>query len=392
MNPGTHDGRANGRVLLARLACDFARWPSFGNRLVDEIECMVSVLLAIALSRLLGIGNVGWAAFSAYMVIRASFADSLRRGCLRVLGTAVGASLAWLLAPELLRSTAMLSAALALFGAITLYLALLDRSGYGWLFAGLTFAMVLVDGMEHRGLPLGAFAQSRFVEVLVGTGVSILVSAVSALTVRRHLPGASEETAQDVVQIASQVGAQVGAQDGRPPAMQFCHKAAFRHALQGAIALALVPWAWTAFHIEALGQSSITIMVVMMVPMADLVASGYPASTRLRHRFYGGCVGGLLATGILVLSHDSPLIMTLAVCLGLMVGRHIENGRLGISYAGTQFALAFLVVLVPDCYTGFHAAAGFERLLGIVLGIALLEPLRLLFGHGNAGAGKECRG
>jgi uncharacterized membrane protein YccC len=282
-----------------------------------------------------------------------------------VLGTAVGASLAWLLAPELLRSPISLSAGLALVGAGTLYLALLDRRGYVWLFAGLTFAMVLVDGMEHPGAALGVFAQSRFVGVFVGTCASILVSAVSALTVRRHLPVLSKEVMQEPP----------------PPAFRFWHKVAFRHALQGALALALIPWVWTVFHIRALGQSSITIMVVMMVPVASLAAAGYPATTKSLHRLFGCVIGGLLATTILVLSHHSPIVMTLAACLGIVAGRHIENGSLGIGYAGTQFALAFLVVLVPDSYSGIHIEPGLERLFGILFGMALLEPVRLLFGQ-----------
>jgi uncharacterized membrane protein YccC len=362
MNQQISRPASEGRALLARLAQDFTPWPVFNARFIDETECLLSVLLAILWSHLLGIGNVGWAAFSAYMVMRASFAESLRRGGLRVLGTAAGASLAWLLAPALLGSTPLLSAALGVVGAVTLYLAVLDRRGYGWLFVGLSFAMVLVGGMENTNQSLAAFARSRLVEVCVGTGASILVSAVSTLTVRRRLPADSNATTPAAP----------------PSAVVFGHRAAWLHALQGAIALALIPWVWSAFHFEALGQSAITIMVVMMVPVADLAASGLQASTRLRHRCFGGGAGAVLATGILVLSHGSPIVMTLAVCVGVLAGRHIENGKLGIDYAGTQFALAFLVVLVPDSYAGVSLAPGLERLSGILLGMTLLEPVRLL--------------
>ena len=351
------------RTLLTELARDFAPWPVPGARVVDEIECVVSVLLAIALAHRLGVSNVGWAASSAYIVLRGSFAESLRRGGLRVCGTAAGVALAWLLAPELLRSTIVLSAALALVGAVTLYLALLDRRGYGWLLVGLSFAMVLVDGAEQVNVAPAAFAQARFVDVLIGAGASILVSAASALTLRRHLPTCAASPAQEA----------------RPPVFPFWHQAALRHALQGAIALALIPWVWRGFHIKALSQSSVTIMAVMMVPLAELVRPQHPASTRLRHRFVGGGIGGLLATGLLMLGHASAGLMMLAVGLGVVVGRHIENGKLGISYVGTQFSLAFLVVLVPDCHAGLNVEPGLGRLVGILVGMALLEPVRLLF-------------
>jgi uncharacterized membrane protein YccC len=347
--------RATGpRALLAELWRDFAPWPAASRRLADEIICLTSVLLAIFWSHLLGVGNVGWAAFSAYMVIRTSFADSLWRGGLRVLGTAAGVALAWLLAPQLMRATVLLSIALALGGAITLYLALLDRRGYGWLIAGLSFAMVLVDGMQHPDQSPGQFAQARLLEVCVGSGAAVLVSALALLALPRMTPPPAAE-----------------------PAPPECRQAAFRHALQGGIALALIPWVWRVFHLQALGQSSITIMAVMMVPLADLAALAQPAATRLRHRLAGAGIGGLLATAVLLLSHASPLIMTLTACIGVMVGRHIENGKLPITYAGTQFALAFLVVLVPD--GGPDAASGIERLAGIFFGMALLEPVRLLF-------------
>lgn len=344
------------RALCTRIARDFTPWPQSGARVADEITCLFSVLLAIGLSHLLGIRNVSWAAFSAYMVIRASFAESLRRGSLRLLGTAAGVSLAWLLAPALLRSPFLLSAALALAGGVTLYLSVLDRRGYGWLLAGLSFAMVLVDGMEDSSVTLAAFAQSRFAEVCVGTGASVLVSAVASLALRR---AAASDGIQQTPTLA--------------PVVPFWHRAAFRHALQGGLALALIPWIWTFFHIKALSQSSITIMAVMMVPLADLAASERPAETRLRHRFIGCGIGGLLATGVLLLSHASPVVMTLAVCLGVVAGRHIENGMPDIGYAGTQLALGFIVVLVPDHYTGLTIAPGLERLFGILIGMALLR-------------------
>jgi uncharacterized membrane protein YccC len=350
---------AGPRALLAELWRDFAPWPGLSLRLVDEIACLASVLLAIFWAHLLGVGNVGWAAFSAYMVIRSSFAESLWRGSLRVLGTVAGVVLACLLAPLLMRATALLSLALALAGAITLYLALLDRRGYGWLIAGLSFAMVLVDGMQHPDQALRQFAQARLLEVCVGTGAAVLVSALAMLALPRSMPSSASLASAPVA-----------------PAYR---RAAWRHALQGGIALALIPLVWRVFHLQALSQSSITIMAVMMVPMADLAALAQPAATRLRHRLVGASLGGLLATAVLLLSHASPLVMTLAACIGVVIGRHIENGKLPITYAGTQFALAFLVVLVPDGYAGPDAAPGIERLAGIFLGMALLEPVRLLF-------------
>jgi hypothetical protein len=49
-----------------------------------------------------------------------------------------------------------------------------------------------------------------------------------------------------------------------------------------------------------------------------------------------------------------------------------------MSYAGLQFTLAFLVVLVPDNYADAAIDPGFDRLFGILFGLMLLEPVVLV--------------
>lgn len=353
-------------ALIDRQARDFAAWPTSGERLVDETTCLAAVLLAIAAAREMGLANVGWAAFSAYMVIRPSLGESLYRASARVLGTAAGVTLACLLAPGLLRSTLWLGTGLALFGALTLYLALLDRRTYGCLFAGMAFAMVLIDGMAFPGEALGALARVRFLDVCIGSGAALLVSAVARFRPWRRVAVAHG-------------GGQDEAPGQRRASLRLWHPVAFRRALQGAVALALIPWVWHAFHVQSLSQSSTTIMAVMMVPLAASSAPSQPASRKMRHRFVGGAIGAAVGLAILLMSHASPVVTTLAICLGVPIGRHVENGTLGIGYVGTQFALAFLVVLVPDSYAVPDVQPGLSRLSGILMGMALLEPVRLLF-------------
>jgi uncharacterized membrane protein YccC len=360
------DARSPGawQTLLARQARDFAAWPVSGDRFVDEAACLAAVLLAIGAARELGIGNVGWAAFSAYMVIRPDFGETVHRGGARVGGTAAGVLCACLLAPVVAHSAAWTGAALALFGGICLYLALLDRRAYGALFAGMAFAMVLIDGMTFPDEALGALARARFLDVCVGSGAALLFGALAAMTVRRR-PAAAQDRGEAP----------------RRQAPRLWHHGAFTHALQAAVALALIPQVWRVLHVRSLSQSSTTIMAVMMVPLLDVTASPHPASRKLKHRFIGSGTGALLATAVLVLSHASPIAMTLAVCLGVLVGRHIENGALDVGYVGTQFALTFLVVLVPDSVAAVDVRAGLARLSGILVGMALLQPVRLLVKH-----------
>src|ERR1700761_696088 len=162
--------------------------PVPGPRLIDELECVCSVLLAIAFSHLIGAENVGWAAFSGYVVMRSHVAQSLTRGVLRVTGTAIGAALALGAAGFLLPYPLLLSAGLLIGGGVTLYFAIVGRRAYAWLFTGLTFLMVLIEGMQHADKPILHFALTRLLEVLAGTTACVLVSAISTFTIRRKLP------------------------------------------------------------------------------------------------------------------------------------------------------------------------------------------------------------
>ncbi|QND54944.1 FUSC family protein (plasmid) [Phyllobacterium sp. 628] len=333
-----------------------------GPRMIDQCECVVSVLLAIVFAHVLGAQNVGWAAFSGYMVMRSHVSESLTRGILRIIGTSAGAGTALMLAPYVMQSPLLLSLSLVTVGGVTLYFALVGKRSYAWLFTGLTFCMVLIDGMKHPTESVLPFAESRLIEIVAGTLACILVSAGSTFTIRRRLARNPGETLAQKALRRSAVW----------------HRGAALHALQAAVALGLIPFIWILSGITSLSQSSITIMAVMMVPVTTLGPSALnPITSRLVLRFIGCSVGGLIATAILLSSHHSPVLMTFGVCIGVFVGRHIENSNSSISYIGTQFVLAFLVVLVPDTYTNAALEPGMERLAGILLGIVILEPVLL---------------
>lgn len=354
---------------LTRVARDFATelrsLPVPGPRMIDEAECVCSVLLAIAFSHLIGAENVGWAAFSGYMVMRSHVAESFTRGVLRIIGTLIGAAIALAIAPLLLPHPLLLSLGLMIGGGVTLYFAIVGRRAYAWLFTGLTFLMVLIEGMEHAQEPILRFASTRVLEVLAGTSACVIVSAISTYTIRRKLPNPDQA---------------VRAKPSDVPARQWQATVA-RHAFIGGLALALIPFAWKWLGIPALSQSSVTIFAVMLVPAATL-AKGVlsPVSSRLMNRLIGCLAGGLLASAVLLLSHHSIAVMTIGLALGVIIGRHIENSASAMSYAGLQFTLAFLVVLVPDNYANAALEPGYDRLFGILFGMVLLEPV-VLIGH-----------
>lgn len=339
-----------------RIADEARAFARPGPRMVDEAECVCSVLLAILLAHLIGATNVSWAAFSGYMVMRGHVAESLLRGILRLVGTTSGAALAVLIVPEVcasLPATAIVGAAI---GGVTLYGAMTGRRAYAWLFVGLTFEMILLDTLEHPALAIGTFARTRMLEVAAGTAACVVVSCLSTLTVRRRWPA-----------------------ERSPPAKRAgWHPHAARHAAQAASALLILPLLWRIFHIPELAQSAVTIMAVMLVPLTSLGASGFaPVSRRLVQRVAGCLAGSALAALFLFSAQGSPAVLILGTALGVAIGRHIENSKTGIVYVGTQFTLAVLVTLVPDSYADAAIHPAIERLTGILIGMALLEPVLL---------------
>jgi uncharacterized membrane protein YccC len=341
-----------------------------GGRTVDELECVLSVLLAIAFAHVIGARNVSWAAFSGYMVMRGHVADSFLRGVLRICGTLAGAALGVVLTPLMLPSLAATCLGAALIGGASLYGSLTGRRAYAWLFVGLTFEMILLDKLANPDDALTAFAKTRVLEVVAGTTACILVSALSTLTVRRLVP--AERVAD--------------------PGAVGWHPHAARHAAQGALALALVPMLHALWAAPDLAQSAVTIMAVMLLPVTGIGASGFvPVTRRLLHRVAGCLAGSALAAAVLFTAHGNAAALLAGTSIGVAIGRHIENGRTSVAYAGTQFTLAILVTLVPDSYANAALDPAVERLLGILAGMALLDPVLIAWhllvpAGGNEGA------
>jgi len=328
--------------------------------MVDELECVASVLLAILLGHLADAHNISWAAFSGYMVMRGHLADTLVRGLLRIAGTGLGVLLALALTPLVAPSPWLSAGALAAVGGLTLYGAITRRHAYAWLFVGLTFEMILLDQIAHPGAPLGPFAASRAREVVAGTIACILVSWLSSRSLRRRWPGAPQP----------------------PPAHLGWSPDAAGHAALGALALVFVPLLAAVWRGPDFAQSGVTIIAVMIIPASAIGASGLaPVTRRILLRVAGCAAGAALAAAFLFLAHTPALapagaaVLICGTVLGVALGRHIENAQGALAYAGTQFVLVILTTLVPDSYAQAALTPALARLVGILVGMALLFPV-----------------
>eukprot|EP01037_Dinobryon_pediforme_P028907 gene28907-32357_t len=195
-------------------------------------------------------------------------------------------------------------------------------------------------------------------EVLAGTAACVAVSLLSTLTVRRRWPAPPAVPAQ-----------RIG-----------WHPDAARHAAQAGVTLALLPPLHALFGIPHLAQAGVTVMAVMIVPVAGLGRSGLvPVSQRLWHRTLGCIGGGALAAAVLFVAEGSAPVLIAGTCLGVAIGRHIENAGGRVPYLGLQFTLAILVTLVPDSYVDVAIRPALERLTSIFIGMALIEPVLLVW-------------
>lgn len=329
-----------------------------GPRMVDEFECIASIMLAIFFAHLIGAKTVAWAAFTALVLMRGHVSQTMLRAVMRVIGTNAGAALALLIVPYAARSLPAAMLAAGLVGAGAMYATLTAKRSYAWLLLGLTYEMILLDKLENTGIDTIALAHNRLIEVWAGTVACLLVSLMSTLTARRWWPASPPPE----------------------PARLGWHPHALRHAVQTGIALALLPPFSLYLGLPELWQASVTVMAVMIVPAAAIGRSAFqPVNRRILLRTIGCLAGGVLAGAIVLLAQGSVPVLIAGTCVGVLIGRHIENGETRLTYLGLQFTLAILVVLVPDNYADAHIGPALHRLLSIFVGIAVLEPVLLIW-------------
>ncbi|WP_392563799.1 FUSC family protein [Orbus wheelerorum] len=328
-------------------------------RFIDELEVISSVFLAIIFAHLLNAQNIGWAAFTGYMIMRSHVIDTLIRGSLRFLGTIIGALLAYYVSYLFGHNLIFIALGIACVGGITLYFAVTSKYSYAWFFFGITYIMIGVDALGNPFSQVQAFAITRVIEVLAGISASMAVSITSNLIKPKLRIKPCKIGLAEVVKFP-------------------CYaKYTAIHSLRVMFALATLPFLEHFFDLRYLGQTAITIFVVLTVPLST-ISNAKIVSKRNFHRFLGCTSGGLLAIVCLPFYQINLAITALILGLGIFIGRHIENSCQSFSYIGTQFVLVYLVVMVPDSLVYTSADPGISRLCGVIIGIILVELSKLV--------------
>ncbi len=320
------------------------------------VVAAVSVVLTTTVALLMQLDAPWWAAISGYMSLMSTGAASVRRGILRLSGTIAGAGLGFVMARWLPYDQVALC--LFLGGATMAGVIAVQVSPHGlaWLFMAITSSLVLLMSLND---PTQAFEIACYRTLDVAVGVSCAVVTAKLLQDWHAEPPAPAPGWRHLL------GAQW------PSVL---------HGFRAAISVVTVMIVWVMADLPDVGEMAVTIAVVMAAP---LIADGGTTTRHLVaeksfHRFMGCLLGGIVALACLALQVES-FMWWLAMIGGVVwVGMHIQMGRHGIPYVGTQFAFVFVVTMVQGLAPPDSIMPGVDRFAGITGGLGILMIVSLL--------------
>jgi uncharacterized membrane protein YccC len=331
------------------LAADLSTWR-------EPVKAVLAVLLATAVSCAFHLEDNAWAALSGFLVMRTSFGESAPRGGQRMLGTLAGAALGFGFARYTSASVPLLMVTFVVVTFVCVYQSTVSVASYAWVLFGVTAAMVMTAAFASPADTID-FASTRIAEVGIGTLCGIVVSGLFELFRQPSAPPP---------QPLPSPGSRLTLRRLLDENWRRDHAAILAHASRAAIAVGSLPLVWRAFSITDISATAVTSFIVMIMPATVVEQEGIAAIyQRAVYRVLGCVTGGLLALLLLPLAGDSLPLYGLTLALGVGIGVHIQGGRSGLSYVGTQFCFAFIVTLVQGPGPATSITPGFQRLVGI---------------------------
>jgi uncharacterized membrane protein YccC len=273
-----------------------------------------SVVLATVLALALEVDSPWWAAISGFMSLMATGAGSLRRGLLRMTGTVAGALLGFVMArwlPYDHFALCLFLAATTMLGVVAMQV---SPHGLAWLFLTITSSLVLLSSLDN---PLNAvdIAFYRTFEVAIGVTSAVIVANLL------------QDWHADPPPTAPGWRHLLGAQ-----------WPAVLHGTRSAIAVVVVLQVWILLDLPQVTEMAITIAVVMSAPVVAAGGLDTRRAVALRsvHRVTGCLLGGIVALGCLALNVTSFLWWLAMIGAAVWVGMHVQVGKHGVGYVGTQ--------------------------------------------------------
>lgn len=143
---------------------------------VFSVKCLLAAMLGLYLSLSIGLARPFWVIGTVYLVSQPLSGATLSRGLFRLSGTIGGAAATVLLVPRFANAPLVLSAVLAAWMGLCLYLAMLDRTprAYAFLLAGYTTSLI---GFPSVMMPNEVFSVAvlRVQEISIGILAATLV-------------------------------------------------------------------------------------------------------------------------------------------------------------------------------------------------------------------------
>jgi uncharacterized membrane protein YccC len=326
------------------------------DRTRQGLVAACSVVLATFLALWLEIESPWWAAISAFMSLSTTGGASLRRGILRVVGTAAGALAGFVMARWLPYDHVAMYLFLAVVTMVGVIAMQVSPHGLAWLFLCITSILVLLESFNNP-LQAASIAYYRLFEVGVGVLSTIIVANLLQDWHREPPP-----TAPGWRHLL-----------GRQWPVLL-------HGLRSAIAVCTVVAIWMALEVEQVVEMAITVAVVMAAPviMDGGFATRHAVAIRSLHRLLGCLLGGAAALVCLALDVESFGWWLAMIGGAVWVGMHIQVGPHGVGYVGTQAAFAFIVTLIQGAGPPDSIMPGVDRFAGIVGGLAILMVISLV--------------
>ncbi len=351
---------AGGGRMIARTLEGY--WQELGElgedpvRTRQSVVAACSVMLATVLALALEVESPWWAAISAFMSLMSTGAASVHKGMLRLIGTAAGAVLGFIMArwlPYDHFALCLFLAATTMLGVIAMQV---SPHGLAWLFLTITSSMVLLMSLNDPTQALNV-AFYRMFEVAIGVTSAIIV--VNMLQDWHADPPAPAPGWRHLL------GAQW-------PAVL--------HGIRSAISVVAVLLLWRWIDLPDVSQMAITVAVVMSAPVIAGVGVGtrHAVAERSLHRFIGCLLGGLMALACLALQVTSFPWWLAMVGGSVWIGMHVQTGKRGVSYVGTQAAFVFVITMIQGAAPPTSIMPGIDRFAGITGGLGILLIVSLL--------------
>ncbi|MGH7063047.1 MAG: FUSC family protein [Stellaceae bacterium] len=360
------------REIPGALATELRRVTLRGPRGLEAAEASLSVTLAVLFALAVHSDNPWWAGISAFMVTRASLGLALSRGVMRVAGSVVGAAVGVIVLRLFVYQPVPFCLSLFVIAWIGFFGFAISRFSYAWLIGAVTANLVMLMSFTA---PEGAFvaAVDRVADVIIGTAASLIVCGIMpAPSEAGAAAAAGQLTAPPLAVWRRSYGEELRRWlDGKWLLVL--------HAARGSLTVMLLPALANWLAPVSPVTMGLTAVVVMSIPTtAILEANTRIIVQRAAHRVIGCLLGALIGLLCLAVVGSDFVLWVLLLLIGVWLCSQIQTGTTGVSYVGTQAMFAFVMSLVQSQSPPETISPGFERLVGVVSGLALLLVITLV--------------